>query len=76
MKIRVGVVGIGPLWESRHMPALRALSDRFEVAADADEQTCRELALASEKARRALDGREIAKVIVRPPRLVNLVTSR
>ena len=50
--------------------------DRFEVTADADEQTCRELALASEKARRALDGREIAKVIVRPPRLVNLVTSR
>jgi leucyl-tRNA synthetase len=49
--------------------------DRIEVAADADEETCRELALASEKARRALDGREIANVIVRPPRLVNLVTS-
>ena len=50
--------------------------DRIEVAADADEETCRELALASEKARHALDGREIANVIVRPPRLVNLVTSR
>jgi predicted dehydrogenase len=36
MKIRVGVVGIGPLWESRHLPALRALSDRFEVAALCD----------------------------------------
>jgi leucyl-tRNA synthetase len=50
--------------------------DRIEVAADADEETCRELALASEKALRALDGREIAKVIVRPPRLVNLVIAR
>lgn len=36
MKIRVGVVGIGPLWESRHLPALRALSDRFEVTAICD----------------------------------------
>ena len=36
MKIRVGVVGIGPLWESRHLPALRALSDRFEITAVCD----------------------------------------
>lgn len=36
MRIRVGVVGIGPLWESRHLPALRALSDRFEVTAVCD----------------------------------------
>ena len=50
--------------------------DRIEVAADADEETCRELALASEKARHAIDGREIVNVIVRQPRLVNLVTSR
>jgi leucyl-tRNA synthetase len=50
--------------------------DRIEVAADADEETCRELALASEKARRAIDGRELVQVIVREPRLVNLVTSR
>jgi leucyl-tRNA synthetase len=50
--------------------------DRIEVAADADEETCRELALASEKARRAIDGRELFQVIVREPRLVNLVTSR
>ena len=47
-----------------------------EVRADADEETCRELALASEKAQRAMDGRELAQVIVRAPRLVNLVTSR
>jgi predicted dehydrogenase len=36
MKLRVGVVGIGSAWESRHLPALRALSDRFEVAAFCD----------------------------------------
>jgi len=36
MRIRVGVVGIGPLWESRHLPALRALSDRYEVRAVCD----------------------------------------
>jgi leucyl-tRNA synthetase len=49
--------------------------DRIEVEADAGQETCRELALGSEKARRALDGRQIAKVIVREPRLVNLVTA-
>ena len=48
----------------------------LEVGADADEETCRNLALSSEKARRAIDGRELVQVIVREPRLVNLVTSR
>jgi leucyl-tRNA synthetase len=50
--------------------------DRIEVDSDAGEEACRELALASDKARHALDGREIVKVIVRAPRLVNLVTVR
>ncbi len=36
MKLRIGVVGVGPAWESRHLPALRALSDRFEVCAVCD----------------------------------------
>ena len=49
--------------------------DRLEVDASADEATCRELALASENARRFLDGRRVSQVIVRPPRLVNIVTS-
>jgi leucyl-tRNA synthetase len=49
--------------------------DRIEVDAGADEDTCRELALGSEKVRAALDGREVAKTFVRPPRLVNLVTA-
>ena len=33
MKLRVGLVGLGTAWEVRHRPALRALSDRFEVRA-------------------------------------------
>lgn len=36
MKLRLGVIGVGPAWESRHLPALRALSDRFEVVAFCD----------------------------------------
>ena len=36
MRIRSGVVGVGQAWESRHLPALRALSDRFEVCAVCD----------------------------------------
>lgn len=31
MKLRVGVVGLGDAWESRHRLALLSLSDRFEV---------------------------------------------
>lgn len=33
MKLRVGLVGLGSQWETRHLPALRALSDRLEVRA-------------------------------------------
>ena len=36
MKLRVGIVGLGSQWESRHLPALRALADRFEVRAAAE----------------------------------------
>jgi predicted dehydrogenase len=31
MKLRVGIVGLGSQWESRYLPALRTLADRFEV---------------------------------------------
>ncbi len=33
MKLRVGIVGLGEAWESRHRLALRSLSDRFDVRA-------------------------------------------
>ena len=50
--------------------------DRIDVSADVSEEAARELALASENAKRAVGQREIAKVIVRPPKLVNIVPSR
>jgi leucyl-tRNA synthetase len=48
--------------------------DRVSVVADIDEARCRELALASSKVARALSGREVERVVVRPPRLVNVVS--
>ncbi|MCI0632925.1 MAG: leucine--tRNA ligase [Actinobacteria bacterium] len=48
--------------------------DRIDVEPDLGDDACRELGLASLKAARAIDGREIARVIVRAPRLVNVVT--
>lgn len=56
MKLRVGLVGLGDGWESRHKPALRTLSDKYEVRA-----VCAEVSVKAEKAARefnatALDG--------------------
>jgi predicted dehydrogenase len=56
MKLRVGLVGLGPAWETRHRPALRMLADRFEVRA-----VCDQIALRAEQAARewnaeAVDG--------------------
>jgi leucyl-tRNA synthetase len=48
--------------------------DKQEVSADASDAVCLEAAHASERARRAVGGREIVKEIVRAPRLVNFVT--
>jgi leucyl-tRNA synthetase len=48
--------------------------DRIDVPADASEEACREAAMASDRARRAVGDREIARVIVRAPRLVSIVT--
>jgi predicted dehydrogenase len=45
MKLRVGLVGVGDAWETRHRPALRAMSDRFEVRA-----VCSEVALRADMA--------------------------
>ncbi len=47
--------------------------DRLEVSPDITEDELRELALRSEAALRALDGQEIRTVIVRAPKLVNIV---
>ena len=48
--------------------------DRLTVAADASEEDCRAAALGSPKVAAALGGAEPARLIVRPPRLVNVVT--
>jgi leucyl-tRNA synthetase len=49
------------------------LRDRFEVAPDVSEEELRRRALASAKVRSALSGRAVRRVIVRAPRLVNVV---
>ncbi|QDT69113.1 Inositol 2-dehydrogenase/D-chiro-inositol 3-dehydrogenase [Planctomycetes bacterium MalM25] len=49
MKLNVGLVGLGPKWNSRHRPALAALAERYRVRAVCDpvahraDQTAREL---------------------------------
>ncbi|MGH2682942.1 MAG: class I tRNA ligase family protein, partial [Actinomycetota bacterium] len=48
--------------------------DTIEVGPDISEEDAERLARESEKARRALAEREVVRVVVRPPRLVNLVT--
>jgi len=48
--------------------------DRLDVPADADEATCTAAALASDKVVALLGGTEPARVIARPPKVVNIVT--
>ncbi|MFW6090995.1 MAG: leucine--tRNA ligase [Actinomycetota bacterium] len=47
--------------------------DRLEVSPSASEDTLREMALGSQPVQRALNGRDVRKVIVRAPKLVNVV---
>ena len=47
--------------------------DRLEVPPSSDEDTLRALALESKAVQRALDGRPVRKIIVRAPKLVNVV---
>ena len=56
MKLRVGVVGLGQAWESRHAPALRALADRFEVRAFCDPIAHRAAEIAQRWPARTCDG--------------------
>ena len=37
VRLRVGVIGLGRLWEARHKPALAKMKDRFTVAAVYDQ---------------------------------------
>ncbi|HRF02000.1 MAG TPA: Gfo/Idh/MocA family oxidoreductase [Pirellulaceae bacterium] len=56
MKMRVGLIGLGHAWESRHCPALRSLSDRFQVIAVCGEVAQRSEAVAREFRAVSLDG--------------------
>lgn len=47
--------------------------DRLEIAPDISDADLEQLALASDAVQKALDGRGIRKVIVRAPKLVNIV---
>ena len=49
------------------------VKDRLEVPPGIDQDALRELALASEGVQRALEGRGVRTVIVRAPKLVNVV---
>jgi leucyl-tRNA synthetase len=50
--------------------------DRVEVDPDTAEDDLRRLALASERIRAALGDRQVARMVVVPPKLVNVVTAR
>lgn len=56
VKLRVGLVGLGSNWESRYRPALRALSDRFEVRAVFDQVALRAEQAAREFGAHSVDG--------------------
>lgn len=54
MRLRVGVIGLGPEWDSRHRPALLALGDRFHV-----ESICDEVSLRAENAARQIGAKAV-----------------
>ena len=56
MKIRLGLIGLGDVWQMRHAPALRALADRFEVRAVCDPVRHRAEQAAAEFHAEAVDG--------------------
>ena len=56
MKLRVGLVGLGDAWETRHRLALRSLDDRFEVRAVCAEVARRAEQVAGEFNATAVDG--------------------
>lgn len=56
MKLRLGLVGLGPAWGARHQPALRALASRFEIRAICDPVAHMAGQIAAETGARAVDG--------------------
>ncbi len=61
MKLRLGLIGLGNNWAGRYLPALRALSDRFEIRAVCDPISHRAQQLAHDFRARSNDSfREVA----------------
>lgn len=56
MRLRVGIVGLGEQWETRHLPALRALADRFEVRGICEQVAHRAQRAATQLGTTAMDG--------------------
>ncbi|MCE9632354.1 MAG: Gfo/Idh/MocA family oxidoreductase [Planctomycetia bacterium] len=56
MKLRVGIVGLGDQWESRHLPAIRTLADRFEVRGICEQVAHRAERAAAELGTTPVDG--------------------
>jgi predicted dehydrogenase len=56
MKLRVGLVGLGDVWQTRHAPALRTMCDRFEIRAICDQVAHRAEQVAAEFNADAVDG--------------------
>ena len=56
MKLRVGIGGLGGQWESRYLPALRSLADRFEVRGICEQVAHRAQRAAAEVGAVAVDG--------------------
>ncbi len=64
VRLRVGVVGLGRLWEARHKPALAKLTDRFSVVAVYDQVARRAEIEANQLGCQAVDG--LVELIRRP----------
>ncbi len=56
VRLRVGVVGLGRLWEARHKPALAKMKDRFTVTAVYDQVAHRAEIEAGQVGCKAVDG--------------------
>lgn len=56
MKLGVGIVGLGNRWESRYLPAIRSLVDRFDVRAVCEQVSHRAQRAAGELNAVAVDG--------------------
>ena len=56
MKLRVGIIGLGEQWETRHLPALRTLADRFEVRGICEQVAHRAKRAADQLGAAAVDG--------------------